>query len=747
MFTVSNKDPMYNSAMIGNGEIVTTVGPAGYHNGYCLDEEQANRTIFWAGRRLKDARGVKTSFPRVPPEELLGPTIPLVRFGRFSRQLSLNGSLTTDDSWQQRMDYDRGMVISTLDHGSFREVTQSFVCLTSNILVFHTRLENRANEEVTAHFQVDYEFTDGFGFQSPGTRLNIRRPYPTDLEFGNVEGLRSKDGGGDERPPHVQENLKVMYEVQEHLGEVHIGRYPISRVVDTEAGGTFFFDIDLKADDKQDIWVWAIVSDRLKNTHFPDYDRVVELVESHEKAWMAYWDRCRIEFGEPELEGIYKAALYTLRCNASPWSNPPGYLSTHWEGRIFHDEFYPFIGLISANHLELARRIPKSRLLTLPHAVLRSAGRGAYYGWEVTEDGRESAPYGHWTDERFIHGQFSEQAYRVYLYTQNIKDLKRHYPVIKGCAEWMTYDVLERDEDGELHTRWITDTNEAVYPVRDSLYVTCAVIRCLENAANAAEQLDLDAEEVVEWRELAFELRKVLPVDEEKSRYKYSETTDTTLGAHHGAMINPFSFDVFSDLAWETMTQVHQAFLQRQAQRPEGAELVEGKGDNWIWGMSRNAIQCFYQGRGDEGFDFLRRCPIIVGPFMTPNEHIRAEKGPYLPWFSTGSGAYVHAINSMFVQVDEAGTILFPAVPNQVSSASFKWLLATNMVEVAGVIDQGKIVELNLCSRKAMSWSFRIPKSVAISTSFNSDVKITDSDSSRFVVVECALLEGTTRLI
>jgi len=86
-FTVSGTNAAYNSPLIGNGEIVTTIGPQGYHNGFCPETEQVNRTIFWAGRRLHDTRTAKIQIPRVPPEELIGATIPLVRFGPLLRTL------------------------------------------------------------------------------------------------------------------------------------------------------------------------------------------------------------------------------------------------------------------------------------------------------------------------------------------------------------------------------------------------------------------------------------------------------------------------------------------------------------------------------------------------------------------------------------------------------------------------------------------------------------------------------------
>jgi hypothetical protein len=95
--TVTSNDKFYNSALIGNGELVTTIGPTGYHNGFCPSEETANRTLFWAGRRLKDARSTDIRIPRVPPEELIGPTRPLIRFGRLDRRLWIDEKETGDD--------------------------------------------------------------------------------------------------------------------------------------------------------------------------------------------------------------------------------------------------------------------------------------------------------------------------------------------------------------------------------------------------------------------------------------------------------------------------------------------------------------------------------------------------------------------------------------------------------------------------------------------------------------------------
>ena len=180
MLTVLSTDGQYNSALIGNGEVVTTVGPTGYHNGFCPSGEHVNRTIFWAGRRMSDARTAKIRIPRVPPEELIGATIPLVRYGRFLRTLKIEGVETKDENWEQTADYDHGVVISTLKHGPIIEQTKSMVCLNYNMIVFHTRLENHSNESKRIEFILTYEFGDAEGLTATGTRLHIRRPHPDD---------------------------------------------------------------------------------------------------------------------------------------------------------------------------------------------------------------------------------------------------------------------------------------------------------------------------------------------------------------------------------------------------------------------------------------------------------------------------------------------------------------------------------------------------------------------------------------
>lgn len=745
LFTVRSTDGEYNSALIGNGEVVTMIGPTGYHSGLTPEDEYENRTFFWAGRRLADARTADVKIPRVPPEELIGATIPLIRLGRIDRTLTIDGEATADDSWAQRFDPNRGMIVSTLEHGDITERTESFVTLNYNMAVFHTTLQNTSRKSHQVGFVVDYVFGDSDGERAEGTRLHIRRPYPTDLGFGNVEGVRSLDQDLATRPPDVEESLIVQYEIEDHLGEVHLGRYPVSKVQDTDFGGRFTSDLELEGRDSKEIWVWMTFSDRRTYTHYLKFDGVQEEIQNHLRGWEEFWGQSNVTMGNPKLDAIYKAAMYTMRCNASPWTIPPGYLSTHWEGRIFHDEYYPFMAMISSNHAEIAYNIPNHRLSNVPVAEQRSAGHGTHFGWEVTETGEESAPYGHWVDEQFPHGQISEQAWQYYLYTKDLDVLERFYPVIKGCAEWMIYDVLARDAQGRLKVRVISDIAEGVITAKNTIFAAAAAIRSLENAARAAEMLGKDSAKIEYWRSLALELQENLPVDTSREVYKYADDTDIKTSVDHLGMIYPFPFDVYGDRAQRTLEVAYGVF-QNEIGNTATTTVMSY---NWSWAIGRLSTLMFYSGYGDKGYAVLERTPITIGPFMVPNEHYRKDKGAFLPWFTTGSGAWVYAVNAMFVQVrNEGSPILLPAIPSSLQNIRCTDLLATRGVTVSSTFRRGKLVDLTLKSPKAMPWKFRIPASLASNYQLADDLVVEHQPVAHGLVeFSCRLKAGDNSLL
>lgn len=739
----TSKDSSYNWPMIGNGEVQTIVGPNGYHNGKCLEVESVNRTIFWAGRRHRDARTTETWIPRFDKEIPIGPSQPLVRFGRIIRQLKINGSETNDNNWEQTLDFDRGIVQSTLHHQSIKEYTESMVLLDQNIMVFHTMLTNKTAVDVNAEFTLKYEFGDANGKQAIGTKLFIFRPYHTDKLFGSVDGKFSTDPDVDSRAPHISESLQLKYEVEDHLGEIRWGRYPLGKIRKTKAGGNFIHEIQLKKEESKELWFWVAISDRLKYTYFPKFEQIKLLVESHISEWQKFWARSSVKLDNPELEGIYKSCLYTLRCNSGPWSSSCGILASNWEGRFLHDEMFVFFGLISANFPELARTIPNWRWTTYDVALKRSKGNGTFYAWESTEEGNESAPMGQWVDERYIHGEISEHTWRYYLYTGDKESLNQFYPVLKGNVEWLIHDILEYDQHGNVKLRALVSPIEHVYPAENEMYTVCAFVKALRIAARAATILGKDKQKIYGWLQLAEKIKKLMPVDPEKNVYRIASNADDSFGIAHLASLFPFAVELDSKITENTLSKSVEYFLDSKEQRT--TDLVFST-TTWIWGLSNLASACFVAGEGVKGYKVLKEAKYTVGSFYTPPEHWSKQDGAYLPWHTTGAGAFIAAVNGMFVQVyDENGAIIFPAVAPELKNASFNQLLASEGVAVSGKMENGKIQNIIAHSPVEKEWTFRVPIAVARNIKFNTKIS-SSSRQNKFVVIKCKLKKGDNSL-
>src|SRR2546423_11289856 len=84
------------SALLGNGELCTTVGPTGFHTPPDQQTEIAHRTqrFVLAGRRLA------------------GPGHPLIDFGSVFRTVKINGRQSPDERWNQEFLFTTGEVRS-----------------------------------------------------------------------------------------------------------------------------------------------------------------------------------------------------------------------------------------------------------------------------------------------------------------------------------------------------------------------------------------------------------------------------------------------------------------------------------------------------------------------------------------------------------------------------------------------------------------------------------------------------------
>lgn len=235
-----------------------------------------------------------------------------------------------------------------------------------------------------------------------------------------------------------------------------------------------------------------------------------------------------------------------------------------------------------------------------------------------------------------------------------------------------------------------------------------------------------------------------MPFDEKKNIFRYADDSDIPTETAHLGMVFPFSIELHSARVKNTMDSAWKVY--QEAQKNVDSELVFSY--NWIWAVGRLASICFYQGLADQGYAVLNQAVKTVGPFLTPNEHYRLEGGAFLPWFTTGSGAFVYAINAMFVQVyDEQGAIFFPAIPSKIQNAEINNLFTTHGVSISAKITAGEIKSLTAYSEKCIRWRFRIPELIAKSLKFKDIIKLSKPDELGLVTVDCKLQTGTNILL
>ncbi len=674
--TPSNYDEVV-SALTGNGELCTTLSPTGYHVAPDCRTDMAHATQFFvmAGRR----RG--------------GPDHPLINYGTISRSLSVDGESRAPKGWRQEIDWASGAVVTEWEYAGLEERTRSFVSLADNAFLADTVLAN------SGEIAFDIEFRLTYRFGEPEADLKM-----TERDGGAALDWRVEDQTGE---------IRFGAALPLDLGKLAHERFP--------DGAAATLSVRLEPGEAAAITVLLHFSDRI-NFEFPltvvDADLVAE---RHEKAWAEFWSQSEVVTGVAAVDAFRISSLYTIRCQATPWSIPPTLSHPYWDGGAFHDEMYPFFGLLSSNYPGLAERIPYFRLTTLPQAQERARSRGALYPWSSTEQGEERDPNGPWLTERFHLGQFAVCIHALWLYERNPLQHEDLYPVLRELARYFEMNVLERETGGQwsvfsgqesavggrLRTRACVDFDESAGQVTNGPFTESAAIVSLEYAAETADALGRDRLRAERWRECAKELRANLLADGE------TYTMPDGKPLHYSVLgpIFPFRIDVDSARARASAVKLHEVLRSTRGWKPGFSDVFNGS--NWMWAGAHLGIVHAMQENADLAWDAVRNAAASAGPFLSPNEHITAEDEIRVPWFTTGCGAWLYALNCLFVQVDEHGTRLLPAIPDTIPSARFRNLRAHGGVLISGEFNNGELVKLSARAPRGLSWEFRIPKRYA----------------------------------
>lgn len=651
------------SALTGNGSICTTLGPTGYHTADLGEPDAAHRTqrFVWAGRRRS------------------GPQHPLLDLGAVYRDIYIDGAAAWAEDWTQRIDWRSGEVVSQLAHPGILETTRSCVALQTNVFIAQTTLKNVSGSSREVALVLRHEFGD------PDARLS------------------ADDSSG---------VVRIGYAIEEHLGEVcfhaRVTRGPgvtmlraEGRSARAEARAT------LAPDQSLTVEAFLSFSDRQDYRFPPAPDAAPLIAQEHAGAWSAFWERSEIVTGNADVDDFLQSALYTIRCQATPWSVPPTVSEAYWGAGAFHDEMYPFLALLAANHPELAARMPTFRLTTLPRAIERARGRGALYPWSSTECGEERDPHGLWLTERFHLGQFAVCVWTLWLYERDLLQLEDLYPVLREVARYYALNVVEPDGRGGLRTRRCVDFDESVGEVENGPFTICAAILSLEAAAAAAELLNADAARAVAWREMAGRLRANLPTDGQGDEEVFGIPNGKPL--HYSVLgpIFPFRVEVGTGRARRTAELIHRVCRSTLGWKPGFSDAFVDS--DWMWMAGHLAAVHALHRDSDRAWEAILGGVASAGALLCPNEHVDRHREIRVPWFTTGVGAWVFGLYSLLVQVDERGALLLPAVPADTPDLRFRDLRADHGVLVSGRYEGGRLVSLTARSPAPRTWSFRVP--------------------------------------
>jgi hypothetical protein len=668
--TLSSYDGVV-SALTGNGELCTTLSPTGYHIPPQRAEDTAHRTqrFVWAGRRRQ------------------GPQHPLIDFGSLWRTLHVDGGDPQTQSWEQEILYETGAVYSVWQHAVIVEETRSFIALENNLFLADTALANADTQPHQIAFALHYRFGES----------DVR------MQANSEESL-----------------VSLAYQIEDHLGDIRLGVQAQGvdgncqvEIVAEAMGASAFVTASLDPGQRLLITVWLHFSDRLKYEFPMTQAQIEEVCERHERAWMDFWQRSEVVTGDPVVDDFRISSLYTLRCQMTPWSIAPTLSQPYWGGGAFHDEMYPFLGLLSSNHLELAERIPYFRLTTLRRAQERARMRGALYPWSSTEDGEERDPNGLWLTERFHLGQFAVCIHTLWIYEKNLIQLEDLYPVLRETARYFEMNMLEFDTEGKIGTRPCVDFDESVGAVKNGPFTLSAAIFCLRAAAAAAERLHRDSGRAAHWRELADALSSSFVTAAGGAMFGIPDGKPL----HYSILgpIFPFRLEVGTERARRSAEYIHEVCRSTQGWKPGFSDAFFGS--NWIWMAGHLGIVHALNGDSKRAWDAVRHGPASAGPFLSPNEHRDSIGKVVVPWFTTGCGGWLYALHSLFVHVDEQGAVLLPAVPEETPNARFRDLRADWGALVSGEFRDGKLIALtarlderNRSSQSArIPWSYRIP--------------------------------------
>ncbi|MBR0067199.1 MAG: hypothetical protein IJQ00_06355 [Kiritimatiellae bacterium] len=417
-----------------------------------------------------------------------------------------------------------------------------------------------------------------------------------------------------------------------------------------------------------------------------------DLAGRHESAWRKYYSASSVQLPDAKLMQLRTMAEYQLKCNVTRWNLPVGIFKSHWSGNSFaFDELYGVQGLLSAGHFDEAKHVAEFRYKTLGQAKKRGGGggRGARWYWECMEDSvREGAPSGHWLDHIFHMSAIAQTCNLAAMYTDDLSFLcEKMYPVMRECARFYRSQCIYDAADGSSFVCKCTDLERLGAAKVRPCMTTCGIIHTFRICAAAADRLGVDAQEAADWREKAARLEKSLPV-------KYGRSVpaaDATEAVSMGTLAGFFPFPIFPR-GHKEQTAAVDFFL---AQGTKAGNMYKTGKKICPWYAGTMAIAAQRAGRYGKVYPLVMEAASSSGCYGEIWEINEPGVAEFRPWFMTGAGTCLYAINQMLLSERDGECIIGAGVPKEWKDWSFR-LPAEGGFEVECVVKGGKVDRLVL---------------------------------------------------
>ena len=447
----------------------------------------------------------------------------------------------------------------------------------------------------------------------------------------------------------------------------------------------------------------AILDENIKYISTVGFDGIAKDTTAE---WKSYYANGYVKTGDERIDSVYETALYHLKCYTTKWSIPVGLNMSCWHAGFFaFDEYYSLLGLLGADQLDLARRVPEFRLnsclkraIAFQHHTFKNEPKAARFMWITEEHGAEMASHGFWMDHIFHMAVIALGAFECFEYSGDIELLKRYYPLILSCATFYVNQSVYTHPDGSVTVGKCTDL-ERLGPSRENPFMTsCGVIKTLECLVKAADILGVDKGFRDECEQKAAGLRKTLPNDGEKY-VPFLGCEQRSIGVFSGK----YPFDVLENddrlmlNAWEDYVKNEERFGNMYS--------MGGGVSSWYaaWKAAANARAGF----GDKAYRYLKQACLSVGAFCEMFEINEPDRVMYRPWFTTAAGVFMCAVNDMLLKSDGKNITLLPAFGGEVKDLSFK-LRTKGGVTVEAAFKNGRLTELALSSETVDADSFNV---------------------------------------